>query len=240
VVVGQNGTVLKTTDSGINWTTQTSGTTNTLFDVHFVDANNGWAIGARNTIIKTTNRGTTWAPQTSGISNSSPTLNAVHFIDANTGWIVANGGIIQKTTNGGANWSVLNLPTPSLNAIYFSNAETGWGAGAIGAILKFSGGITAVDEKPTTQMPERISLAQNYPNPFNPATVISFQLSVNSHVTLKVFDVNGREVATLVDGEMSAGNHAVTFVPRDVAGGIYFYRITAGKFSRTRKAVLIK
>jgi hypothetical protein len=52
-------------------------------------------------------------------------------------------------------------------------------------------------------------LYQNYPNPFNPSTVISFQLPVNSHVTLKVFEVNGREVATLVEGEMSAGSHAV-------------------------------
>ncbi|RIK56407.1 hypothetical protein DCC62_30435, partial [candidate division KSB1 bacterium] len=59
-------------------------------------------------------------------------------------------------------------------------------------------------------------------------------------VTLKVFDVNGREVATLMDGEMPAGNHTVTFAPRDLAGGLYFYKITAGKFSRIRKAVFVK
>jgi hypothetical protein len=88
--------------------------------------------------------------------------------------------------------------------------------------------------------PQQFALAQNYPNPFNPSTVISFQLPVNSHVTLKVFDVNGREVATLVDGEMTAGIHAVTFAPREVAGGIYFYKLTAGKFSQTRKALLMK
>jgi 2-keto-3-deoxy-6-phosphogluconate aldolase len=70
--------------------------------------------------------------------------------------------------------------------------------------------------------------------------VISFQLPVNSHVTLKVFDVNGREVATLVEGNLEAGSHAVTFTPRDVAGGIYFYKLTAGKFSQTRKAVVMK
>jgi hypothetical protein len=91
-----------------------------------------------------------------------------------------------------------------------------------------------------TGLPKGFSLSQNYPNPFNPNTVISFQLPVNSHVTLKVFDVNGREVATLVDGEMTAGNHAVTFAPRDLAGGIYFYKITAGKFTQTRKAVVMK
>jgi len=70
--------------------------------------------------------------------------------------------------------------------------------------------------------------------------VISFYLPVSSHVTLKVFEVNGREVARLVEGEMTAGIHAVTFAPRDVAGGLYFYQLTAGKFSQTRKAVLMK
>ncbi len=102
------------------------------------------------------------------------------------------------------------------------------------------------------QMPQSFRLEQNYPNPFwsgatspasgggNPSTVISFQLSVNSHVTLKVFDANGREVATLVDGEMVAGSHAVPFMPRDLAGGVYFYKLTAGEFSQTRKAVFIK
>jgi len=99
--------------------------------------------------------------------------------------------------------------------------------------------ITGVQER-SAAIPAGYRLEQNYPNPFNPATVISFQLSVNSHVKLKVFDVNGREVVMLVDGEMAAGEHAVTFAPRDVTSGLYFYKITAGKFSQTRKAVLMK
>ena len=108
---------------------------------------------------------------------------------------------------------------------------------------------TAVKEEQAS-LPADFVLAQNYPNPFwsgatsraagNPATVIRFQLPVSSHVTLKVFEVNGREVATLVEGEMAAGDHAVTFTPRDLAGGIYFYQLTAGKFSQTRRAVLMK
>ncbi|MGH7595203.1 MAG: T9SS type A sorting domain-containing protein [bacterium] len=70
--------------------------------------------------------------------------------------------------------------------------------------------------------------------------MISFQLPVTSHVTLKVFDVTGREVATLVDENLAAGNHAATFAPRDLAGGLYFYKITAGNFSQTLKAILMK
>lgn len=97
---------------------------------------------------------------------------------------------------------------------------------------------TAVAEK-TAERPAGFALAQNFPNPFYPSTVIRFQLPVNSVVTLKVFDVNGREVARLIDGVMNAGKHHVTFAPRDLAGGIYFYKITAGRFTQTRKVVFV-
>jgi len=100
-------------------------------------------------------------------------------------------------------------------------------------------GTTAV-ESPENEAPNQYQLAQNYPNPFNPNTVISFQLPVNGHVTLKVFDVKGREVATLVDGNLETGSHVVTLALDDSPSGLYFYKITAGKFSQTRKAVLIK
>ena len=113
--------------------------------------------------------------------------------------------------------------------------------------IRVSDPTVAVEEKSSERLPTEFSLSQNYPNPFsangtfgNPATLISFQLSVNSHVRLKVFDVNGREVATLVDGNLAAGNYTVTFVPRETTTGLYFYQITAGKFSQTRRAVLMK
>lgn len=92
-------------------------------------------------------------------------------------------------------------------------------------------------ETPVATLPLGYALQQNYPNPFNPSTVISFQLSVNSHVTLKVFDVNGREVAILFDGEASAGNHAVTFNASHLPSGVYFYRFT-GAWHETKKMLL--
>jgi hypothetical protein len=106
-------------------------------------------------------------------------------------------------------------------------------------LLRFSAGnVTNVENEQAA--PTGYELRQNYPNPFNPSTVISFQLPVNSHVTLKVFDVNGREVATWVEGVLAAGNHTVTFAPRERTTGLYFYKITARKFSQTRKAILVK
>lgn len=106
--------------------------------------------------------------------------------------------------------------------------------------IRVSDPTVAVESRDSEILPTEFSLSQNYPNPFNPSTVIRFQLPVNSHVTLKVYDVNGREVATLVDDEMAAGNHAVTFSPNHTASGLYFYKLTAGKFSQIRKAVLMR
>jgi hypothetical protein len=111
----------------------------------------------------------------------------------------------------------------------------------VGAVYIFGGLTTAVaEEKRNKSAPSEFFLAQNFPNPFNPSTMIHFSLPQREHVTLKVFDVNGREVATLVEGEMAAGEHTVTFEPREISTGFYFYKLAAGKFSQTRKAVLLK
>ncbi len=88
--------------------------------------------------------------------------------------------------------------------------------------------------------PQGFWLEQNYPNPFNPNTVIRFQLPVSSHVTLKVFEVNGREVATLVNGNLAAGNHNMTFNAGNLPSGVYFYQLKTEFFSQIRKAVLMK
>ena len=106
--------------------------------------------------------------------------------------------------------------------------------------LSVSDPTVAVEENHSETLLTEFSLSQNYPNPFNPSTVISFQLPVNSHVALTVFDVNGREVATLIDGNLEAGNHVVKFAPPRSTSGLYFYKLTTGKFSQTRKAIMMK
>jgi hypothetical protein len=83
-------------------------------------------------------------------------------------------------------------------------------------------------------------LAQNFPNPFNPSTVISYQLQVTSNVTLKVYDILGREVATLVNEEKPAGNYDVQFTSNGLTSGIYFYKLKTGNYSETKKMILIR
>ena len=90
------------------------------------------------------------------------------------------------------------------------------------------------------QIPKDFSLAQNYPNPFNPATTIRFQLPVDSYVTLKVYDILGNEVATLVDEVEKAGYYQRQFNGSFLSSGIYFYQLKAGKFSSIKKLILTK
>ncbi|MBC8044729.1 MAG: DUF4876 domain-containing protein [Rhizobacter sp.] len=88
--------------------------------------------------------------------------------------------------------------------------------------------------------PKGFALAQNYPNPFNPNTVVGYQLTAASQVSLKVFDVLGREVATLVNEKQSAGNYAVNFNAAGFTSGVYFYRLQTGNNVATKKMMLVK
>ncbi len=88
--------------------------------------------------------------------------------------------------------------------------------------------------------PEDFTLSQNFPNPFNPATIIDYQLSMNSFVTLKIYDLLGREVALLVNGRQGAGSHSVTFDAGNLPSGIYLCQLGAAGFREVRKMVLMK
>ena len=91
-----------------------------------------------------------------------------------------------------------------------------------------------------SEMPESFSFEGIYPNPFNPVTQFSFVLPEASRVSLKVYNLQGRLVATLADGMRDAGTHEVTFDASNLASGIYLYRLTAGTFNASGKMVLVK
>jgi len=105
--------------------------------------------------------------------------------------------------------------------------------------LSFDTLITSVSLT-SNELPIKFNLAQNYPNPFNPSTSISFSLSIKSNVSLKVFDLIGREVATIFSGDLPAGNYAKQWNAAKMASGIYFYRLQAGPLTETKKLVLLK
>jgi len=97
--------------------------------------------------------------------------------------------------------------------------------------------VTGIEEDP---VPMAWRLDQNFPNPFNPVTTIGFALVKPSHVRLRIYDVAGRLVMTAVDRQMDAGEHKVDFRAAGLASGVYFYRITAGRFEETRKMVVLR
>ncbi len=96
-------------------------------------------------------------------------------------------------------------------------------------------------EAPGSQeLPSAVTLGQNYPNPFNPTTIISYQLPESSHVTLDVFDMSGRRVANLVEGQVQAGSHQIIFDGSNLSSGVYVYRLQAGSTVLSKKLTLIK
>lgn len=101
-------------------------------------------------------------------------------------------------------------------------------------------GQTATGVTGNNYIPQKFALNQNYPNPFNPSTKISFDIPKQTFVTLKVYDISGREVAKLANGEYTPGAYSVVFDASKFASGVYFYRITAGDFIETKRMMLIK
>ena len=100
------------------------------------------------------------------------------------------------------------------------------------------GHIVGVEEQSFT--PEVYSLNQNYPNPFNPSTIISYSIPKQSMVTLKIYNLLGELVTTLVDQPQNAGNHEFKFNAGHLSSGVYFYSLKAGEFFQTKKMMLLK
>jgi photosystem II stability/assembly factor-like uncharacterized protein len=233
------GVILKTTDGGTIWESQISGSAYGLHSVYFTDSNTGYATSENGTIIKTMNGGNNWITQTSGTNRY---LTSVYFGDANTGYAVSgfpSEGTIMKTTDAGNTWSSQTTVMDGLNSICLVDANTGYAVGDDGLILKTTnGGVTRIKAKILERTDFR--LQQNYPNPFNPTTTIFFSLPSKSFVSLKVFDLIGREQGTIVSEEMSAGNHSRTWNAEGLPSGVYFYRLQAGTSIETKKLILLR
>ena len=151
---------------------------------------------------------------------------------------------VYYTTDQGANWTNAGLDSLAVSSLYsYGNAT--YAITDRGIYIVNKNGATAV--KVQNQIPLQYELFQNYPNPFNPTTAISYQLSAFSHVTLKVYDVLGREIETLVDAYKPAGKYSINFNASKLASGVYFYRMSAysssgqaSNFVGTKKLILLK
>jgi photosystem II stability/assembly factor-like uncharacterized protein len=242
------GVILRTTDGGATWVRSWRGAGVHLFAVAFTDNDTGTVVGTEGTILRTTDGGITWVSQSSG---TSVMLKGVSFTDANRGTVVGGmgyggdwGGVILRTTDGGETWlNQWNDETPGFFDVCFTEAYKGTVVGSDGTILRTrTGGVTSVNEdsRADREAPKDFLVEQNYPNPFNPGTTIEFTLPHAGFVTLKVYNVAGQEVATLLEGNHAAGIIKTTWDASGLPSGAYFYRLTAGEYVQTKKAVLMK
>lgn len=180
--------------------------------------------------------GSTWIPINKGLTGSAQAYAfSEPFVFAGT----ASG--ICSSNDEGEDWtpvdsgiSQLSIGTLAVNDDYlFAGSGTG-------LFRRPLAEITTAVIGPSFQRPDRFVLDQNYPNPFNPTTVIKYYLPTSANVVLRVFDILGRQVETLVDARQAAGTHSVRLNATNLASGVYFYRLEVGRYHATKKLLLLK
>ncbi len=237
LTTGINSYVFRTTDGGLSWDSTEINAYSNKTDLQFIDRRVGWFANdgpVQSTVAyKSVDSGTTWT-NTKEFSCSDLTT-CLFFADTLEGWIAEYdcyyGGelLVTHTTDGGATWNAQLQYSPTSffrpRRMFFLDKLHGWIVGDRGLIfLTTNGGVTDVKSGDPAAAPT-FSLTQNYPNPFNPSTTIEYELPAQSHVEIRVFDVLGRQVSTLVKEEKPAGKYSVQWNAADMPSGIYFYRM---------------
>jgi photosystem II stability/assembly factor-like uncharacterized protein len=238
-----DGKIAKTTNGGQNWIVQLSNIFNAPYQVYFRNSLTGFA-SCYKKIYRTTNGGEDW--DTATVHTEIREVKCITFVSASIGFAAAsvssNSGGILKTFDGGLNWYLQwTKGTNSCNSVDFYDSEKGWAGINSGVIVTGnSGGNIIGIEAIQGNIPGEFSLSQNYPNPFNPMTNIELRISGSGFVSLKVYDITGREVAILVYRELSAGVYNVDFDASHLSSGMYFYRMETAGFRDVKKMMLIK
>ena len=238
--------LFKTTDGGMNWNFAAN-----FYDddiICFANETTGWGVYYSSSLYhieKTTNAGLNWSDQ-----RTAGRIFQMKFFNPSTGYVLGQdnfGGTIGwqasliKTTNGGNTWSANRIFFSGLfYGMNFINNNTGWICGDNGFIYKTTNGGSVFIGQTGTQVPANYELKQNYPNPFNPGTVIKFNVRDFRFVSLKIYDVTGREVARLVNEKLSPGQYEVSWDASGYSSGVYFYRLTSGDFNETKRMIYLK
>jgi photosystem II stability/assembly factor-like uncharacterized protein len=190
-----------------------------------------------NGIYISTNNGDNWNKLGTGLPSTS--YNAIVRYKNNI-FVASNNQGVFVSTNNGADWSNFNnsfgAQVSSL-AIFNGYLYAGYGLGQ--GVHRYKLETVTSNESHISQT-LRYELKQNYPNPFNPVTTITFSLPVKSFVTLKVYDIIGKEVATIVNEELQAGTYEKKWDASNLNSGVYIYKLQSGNFSSSKKLILMK
>jgi len=237
---GADFNLLRTNDGGRNWTPFNAVGSAEIRNLLFTDPAHGYLTTADGAFYTTADSGYTW---TKAFQFSSAPVQDLFFIDDVNGFVLADG--LYKTTDGGHSWQRF-FADSLFTKIFFIDQNTGWLIGPDGLILKTTtaGSPLALREAETNMLPNKLELRQNFPNPFNPTTTISYTVGAGNyapvHVRLTVYNALGQVVKELVNRKQLPGEYRVTFDARDLASGVYIYRLQTAGFSTARKLIFIK
>jgi hypothetical protein len=194
--------------------------------------------GGSGGVFLSSNNGTSWTAVNTGLTNTIVHAIAVSGADIYAG---TDGGVFLSTNNG-ANWTAVSTGMSNASIHTFAVSGTNlYAAGPDRGLWKrpLSEMVTLVESTPI-DIPKQYSLGQNYPNPFNPSTTISFNLPSRSSVTLKIYDMLGKEIASLVNEELPPGAYSRTWNASGISSGVYFYHLKAGAFTETKRLILLR
>ena len=213
------------------------------------ESGNKWIGTDRGGLVKFD--GTDWTVYNailSGLPGNS--ISCIAIDDSDNKWIGTPKGLVKFD---GTEWTVYNesnsdLPSNSIQGITVDAFGNKWiGTWKNGLAVFNEGGVVSVEDNNSDQntLPKDYVLSQNYPNPFNPSTTIKYEIpgqarNDNVHVTLKVYDILGREVAVLVNEQQRPGSYTVRFDASSLSSGVYLYKLTAGNKISTKKLMLLK
>jgi photosystem II stability/assembly factor-like uncharacterized protein len=234
---GTNNTRIYRGIFGQNWVYQPTAGQTDILSVLFLDTNYGIA-GGNSGILYTSNAGNNWT--TLATIPGSGSINGVAAIAVDHYYCI-RGNSIYRTTDGGLNWFSDYSQTGTYTHMQGTRDRWHYTIWAI----RNNGGISAlpypIGIKPVhNKVPQSFVLYQNYPNPFNPKSKIKYNIAKQGKVMLVIFDVLGREVEILVNENLQPGSYEIEWDASNNSSGVYFYKLTTGDFTQTKKMILLK
>ncbi len=231
----------RTTDGGTTWTIDSipDGFGGFMYDIQMFSATSGYISGSSGRLYKLTT-GNFW--DTVSVPTRSYSFNGLAFASPSAGYLFGSSGVAFSTTNSGTTWTKGNTNGSTMNNGFLTSDFKAFAVGSSGYIFKNNNVLTGVAGNENSLLPTKYALEQNYPNPFNPTTTIKFSIPKAGIVTLKIYDVAGREVMRLLNNQsVSAGYQTQLFNGSMLSSGIYFYSlIVDNNLIATKKMVLVK
>jgi photosystem II stability/assembly factor-like uncharacterized protein len=243
-VIDLQGIILKTTNAGANWNSLCI-SPEPMHEIQYIGGNNLYVMGGDydlgSMLIRSTNLGNNWVYDTTGCFGNAKGFD---FRTPSEVWAALTFpltfAVNTDSMKPGSVWQC--IPTPDnteMQDVEFASPTKGWAVGSLGRIYKYNVNIISVSSN-NGNLPESYELYQNYPNPFNPSTIINYSLPVESTVKITVYNAAGILIKTYNEGLRKAGRYSIEFKAADFPSGVYFYKMQAGSFSKSKKMVLIK